>query len=333
MTSREGRARVLSDAQIQQFIDDGFVRIDEAFPSQLADACRAILWRDLPCDPDEPKTWTRPVVRLGWYDDPPFREAANTPVLHAAFDQLVGRGRWRPRTNLGGFPVRFPSDEDPGDAGWHIDTSFPGQHGNPEERHDFSDWRANVTSHGRALLMLFLFSDVGESDAPTRIKAGSHLDIARVLAPAGEAGMSNPMLAPHLAEIDQPVVRAAAPAPSISAIPSSCMPRNCTTVRRRASSRNRRCIRQCHCRSTAPTATIRQWSSRSGRRYGQSPNRQQKRRRRMRRLFNLACGGLTPLRPLPSPAPGRNPGPWRRRRGRRTRSRPSRRCRHSGSRP
>jgi hypothetical protein len=208
MTSRQGRARVLSDAQIQQFIDDGFVRIDEAFPRQLADACRTILWRDLPCDPDEPKTWTRPVVRLGWYGDPPFREAANTFLLHAAFDQLVGRGRWRPRTNLGSFPVRFPSDEDPGDAGWHIDTSFPGPHSNLEERHDFSDWRANVTSRGRALLMLFLFSDVGESDAPTRIKAGSHLDIARVLAPAGEAGMSNAVLAPHLAEIDRPVVLA-----------------------------------------------------------------------------------------------------------------------------
>jgi hypothetical protein len=66
----------------------------------------------------------------------------------------------------------------------------------------------NVISHGRALLMLFLFSDAGESDAPTRIKAGSHFDIARVLAPAGEAGMSNAMLAPHLADIDRPVVLA-----------------------------------------------------------------------------------------------------------------------------
>ncbi len=51
-------------------------------------------------------------------------------------------------------------------------------------------WRANVSSKGRALLMLFLFSDVGEADAPTRIRVGSHLDIARQLAPAGEAGLS-----------------------------------------------------------------------------------------------------------------------------------------------
>jgi hypothetical protein len=38
--------------------------------------------------------------------------------------------------------------------------------------------------------MLFLFSDVGEADAPTLIRAGSHHDIARQLAPAGEAGLS-----------------------------------------------------------------------------------------------------------------------------------------------
>ena len=38
--------------------------------------------------------------------------------------------------------------------------------------------------------MLFLFSDVGDDDAPTRIRVGSHLDVARYLAPAGEAGRS-----------------------------------------------------------------------------------------------------------------------------------------------
>jgi hypothetical protein len=42
--------------------------------------------------------------------------------------------------------------------GWHIDVSFPGLNSSREERRDFSDWRANVMSRGRALLMLFLFS-------------------------------------------------------------------------------------------------------------------------------------------------------------------------------
>src|SRR2546423_7360125 len=92
--------RALSDAQIAQFIADGFVRIDRAFPRELAEQGRAIMWRDLPCDPNDPATWVRPVIRIGGFGQEPFRQAANTPVLHAAFDQLVGTGRWRPRKEL-----------------------------------------------------------------------------------------------------------------------------------------------------------------------------------------------------------------------------------------
>lgn len=49
--------------------------------------------------------------------------------------------------------------------------------------------------------MLFLFSDVGEKDAPTRIRAGSHLPVARALAVKGEAGMSALELGAALDEI------------------------------------------------------------------------------------------------------------------------------------
>ncbi len=174
----------LDPTQIQQFIQDGFVRLDEAFPRHVADAGRAILWRDTGCDPDDPSTWSRPVIRLGSYFDPPFVEAANTPILHDAFDQLFGRGRWLRPGGLGTFPIRFPSSGDPGDAGWHIDASFG------TETSDFMEWRANIRSKGRALLMLFLFSDVGPDDAPTRIRVGSHVGIAKILAPAGDDGLT-----------------------------------------------------------------------------------------------------------------------------------------------
>ena len=189
MPNTANPARTLSDAQIEQFVRDGFVKIENAFPRELADACRAILWRDTGCDPDDPATWTKPVIRLGQYGQRPFAMAANTSVLHNAFDQLVGKNRWQPRMSLGTVPVRFPSPDDPGDAGWHIDVSFG------TENPDFMQWRANVTSKGRALLMLFLFSDVGEHDAPTRIRAGSHLEIARTLAPAGDNGLTLGQLA------------------------------------------------------------------------------------------------------------------------------------------
>ncbi|MGH2357499.1 MAG: phytanoyl-CoA dioxygenase family protein [Candidatus Limnocylindria bacterium] len=76
-------------------------------------------------------------------------------------------------------PVRFPSMRDPGDAGWHIDGSYDVD----------GAWWVNVRSRGRGLLALFLFTDVGEKDAPTELIVGSHLDVPRVLAPFGERGV------------------------------------------------------------------------------------------------------------------------------------------------
>jgi hypothetical protein len=191
---------MLGPKQVQRFIDDGFLRLDQAFPREVADACREILWRDTGLDPRDPATWTEPVLRLGDHAEEPFRRAASTPRLHAAFDQIVGPGRWIPRTSLGGFPIRFPNPGDPGDAGWHVDGSYEGQDGS---------LRLNVRSRGRALLMLFLFSDVGVDDAPTRIRVGSHLDVPRLLETAGDAGLSFMALAETLeASAERPLALA-----------------------------------------------------------------------------------------------------------------------------
>lgn len=194
----------LTPAQIEQFISDGFVRIDDAFPRAMADEARAILWRATACSPDDRTTWTEPVIRLGMFTESPFVEAANTARLHAAFDDLVGPGRWRRLAAMGTFPIRFPSAVDAGDTGWHIDVSFG------TEAPDFMSWRANIHSKGRSLLMLFLFSDVGERDAPTLIRVGSHVDIARQLAPAGEPGLTLGELAADgfAASAGRPVVSA-----------------------------------------------------------------------------------------------------------------------------
>lgn len=185
-SSETESAGVFAQSQIDSFIRDGFVRIDGAFSSETAAAGCEILWRDCGCDPHDSSTWTKPVVRLWDYQQQPFREAANTPALREAYDAIVGEGRWVPRESLGTFPIRFPHPDDPGDTGWHVDASFP-----PDPPTDnYLDWRINVSSKGRALLMLFLFSGVSENDAPTRIRVGSHMTVARLLAPAGDAGMS-----------------------------------------------------------------------------------------------------------------------------------------------
>ncbi|MCC6725436.1 MAG: phytanoyl-CoA dioxygenase [Saprospiraceae bacterium] len=183
----------LTTTQINHFITKGFIKIENAFPIEIADECRAILWKATQCDPENPETWTQPVIRIGELGLEPFVKAANTSVLHQAFDQLVGKGNWLPRNTLGSFPIRFPSLAPANDTGWHVDASFPG-----DDVHNYMEWRINIHSKTRGLLMLFLFSDVSEQDAPTIIKVGSHFDVAKILAPEGDKGLSFMELAQRL---------------------------------------------------------------------------------------------------------------------------------------
>jgi Phytanoyl-CoA dioxygenase (PhyH) len=173
----------LTDHQVQDFIVDGFVKLEGAFSPQLAKQCRDELWEEIGLSPDEPSGWTEPVIRVACKATPPFIEAANTAQLHRAYDQLAGAGRWLKPSGLGTFPIRFPASHAANDDGWHVDVSFG-------DSPDFMDWRVNVKSSGRALLMLFLFSDVSPDDAPTRIRKGSHAIIARELLRYGERGAS-----------------------------------------------------------------------------------------------------------------------------------------------
>lgn len=177
-----GRLRGVSDEMAERFVRDGFVKLTEAVDDVTVRECAALLWRETGYAPQDPATWVRPVCWVPGMAREPFVRAANTPVLHAAFDRLVGPGRWLPRTSLGGFPLRFPHPEEPDDAGWHIEGSY--LPGGAEHYH------ANVSSLGRALLMLFLFTETAEQDAPTRIRVGSHLDIPPILRRYGDAGAS-----------------------------------------------------------------------------------------------------------------------------------------------
>jgi hypothetical protein len=125
-------------------------------------------------------TWTRPLVRIACPEGEPFAAAAASAALTAAYDELIGAGRWTRRAGVGGtVPVRFPSEEYPGEVGYHIEGTWWGG----------AEYWTNLWSRGRGLLALFLFSDVGADDAPTRLIAGSHLFVPPVLAPAGEGGM------------------------------------------------------------------------------------------------------------------------------------------------
>ncbi|MCB1467918.1 MAG: hypothetical protein KDK08_12420 [Rhizobiaceae bacterium] len=95
----------LTSDQVQSFINDGFVKVDDAFSRDLAQDCRNELWADMGLSPNRPETWTEPVVRIGSKSSTPFVAAANTPRLHAAYDTLVGEASTPARAWIGRFAL------------------------------------------------------------------------------------------------------------------------------------------------------------------------------------------------------------------------------------
>jgi hypothetical protein len=130
---------------------------------------------------DDPARWPAHLNLTDLGDDA-FAAAATVPALTAAYDELIGPGRWMLDGSIGGaVVVRFPREHDRGNAGYHIEGSYAGPGGTP-------GW-VNIRSRARGLLALFLFTDVGPDDAPTRLRPGSHLDVPPILAPGGDDGM------------------------------------------------------------------------------------------------------------------------------------------------
>jgi hypothetical protein len=174
---------VLSESEISAFLADGYVALRGAVPAPVITACQDMIWAELGRQGvrrDDPATWAAPVVRIDCPEGGPFAGAGTRPVLQEACDQLIGPGRWRRREGVGGtIPVRFPSEADPGDAGWHIEASYE----------EAGQSRVNAGSRARGLLAIYLLSDVEPEGAPTRVRPGSHRDVPPLLVPAGEAGL------------------------------------------------------------------------------------------------------------------------------------------------
>ncbi len=153
-------------ATIEHFIQDGYLYYPGAVPLELIEECRELMIQEAGIDMSDPKSWTDPVYRIGGSPEKCFWYVLNQPGLYEAYDALIGKERWKfPVQGTGSFPIRFPSEVDPGDTAWHIDGSFMVG----EEIH------VTLDSKERSLLLLVLFSDVTEVDAPTRIRRGSHL--------------------------------------------------------------------------------------------------------------------------------------------------------------
>ncbi len=158
---------------LDAFMSAGYVKIETAAPRSVADEARALLWRRLGLSPDDPDGWSAPVR---WTSDitgqGPFGDLIRSPDLAAALDAVCGRGGWVPRGSLGNIPVRFPVSPPDDDRGGHVDANTP-----------LPDGTWTVSGRPHTVLLLTLLSEVSVTDAPTRIRVGSHHDVARVLGP------------------------------------------------------------------------------------------------------------------------------------------------------
>lgn len=167
------------------FVRDGYVAVRGAVDAGTVAGCRELIWAAMErrgVRRDDPGSWPPLVEDLSDLAGEPFVAAYMAPALTAAYDELIGPGRWEPSADIGeSVVVRFPAEDERANAGYHIEGSYAAPDGSS------AGW-VNIRSRARGLLALFLFTDVGRHDAPTRLLCGSHLAVPQFLAPYGEAG-------------------------------------------------------------------------------------------------------------------------------------------------
>jgi len=167
---------VLTAAQVEQFMEEGYTKLEEAFPREQALKAQDFLWERLAergVKKEDPTTWQEPMVRINvTYTEEVF-QACSTPRLTAAIEDLIGHGRYADIENQPGWgwwPVNFSlGSEQP----WTVPTS--GWHW------DGSHFKHFVDSPDQGLLLLCLFSEIQPHGGGTVVAAGSHKIVARFL--------------------------------------------------------------------------------------------------------------------------------------------------------
>lgn len=168
---------VLTKNQIEQFIEEGYTHLEEAFPRQQALQAQSFLWERLAergVQRNDRSTWNEPMVRINQtYNDPIFQKCA-TPRLVGAIEDLVGHGRYleaqESKTGWGWWPVNFSLGSQ---VPWGVPTT--GWHW------DGSQFRHFVDSPDQGLLLLCIFSDIPRHGGGTLVATGSHRIVARFL--------------------------------------------------------------------------------------------------------------------------------------------------------
>lgn len=177
-TARLARPKVLSQEQVEHFLERGWVVLEEAFPRDLAPRLEPLFWQHLQERRDDPGTWRQEgvLIKVNIGDEPAPQVV--TERYQRAVDDLCGAGRARLDRRLGYAPVRFPGFSSwPWRAtGWHVDGI---------------NFRHHVDSREQGLVGLDLITDIDPGGGGTAVRPGSHRVVSRLL--ASEPGGIEPL--------------------------------------------------------------------------------------------------------------------------------------------
>ncbi|MCX5658629.1 MAG: phytanoyl-CoA dioxygenase family protein [Planctomycetota bacterium] len=172
--------KVLSPEQIEQFIEEGYTRLEAGFPREWAAPVLDQVWALVGdgVKRDDPSTWKQNVVSPTGGPKGPDVARLYTERVRAAFGDLVGEGRWVERGDrTGAWPIILPGfatkpwkDMN----GWHVD-------GGGQRR---------LRGKQQALIAIMLFSDISPGEGGTALRPGSHKIMSRCLAEAEPTGLT-----------------------------------------------------------------------------------------------------------------------------------------------
>ena len=170
--------KILTEAQVQAFMRDGFIVLPEAFDRKVAEGCVDMIWEVMEEDREDSTTWKREglVVQQGIKGGPASQVMTRRYV--DAIGDLVGHGRDTPGQKKGfGYPViRFPVDVPIWEPrGWHIDGNWFHHH---------------VDSAEQGLVGVDIFTDIDLEGGGTAIRVGSHHIAARIFGQAEPDGFA-----------------------------------------------------------------------------------------------------------------------------------------------
>ncbi len=165
---------VLTDAQIEHFLDKGHVILRNCFSRDLAQEWVAFAYKRLGCAPDAPATWAEARMHLPSMNRVPIREVA-PKAWGAICDLLGGEDRLaNPDPQWGdGFIINFSHGADrpwePPSAkvgGWHKDGDF---------------FRHFLDSPEQGLLTIVVWSDIYPQSGGTFVACDSVKQVAQRL--------------------------------------------------------------------------------------------------------------------------------------------------------